>query len=428
MRTFLELDEARLRDAVVIIDVDGTITHDKHERVEREIEDKIRRIASAAHVYLSSNGDIARTERFAAQLGVGYVDTHHKKPSRRVLESIAHDGVRRVVIGDKALTDGLLAINTGAEYIPVKRIRHSDDTIATRVVYALDDIAELIVRRAFPALPYIVLLRPLQWIKNTLVFTPVFFAGLVLDGSSMAAAAIAAGIFCAVSSSMYILNDIADRDHDASHPTKRGRPIASGAVPVGRAYALFALLAAAAGAGLYAMPALIPALGAYVALNVAYSYWLKHIAVVDVMLVSLFYVLRVIAGGAAAAVYVSPWIVLVVFFGALFLTVGKRRAEHGRASKRSVLNSYSRAALDHMLAGAATLTVTAYGLYSILGGHSPYTVYSTFFVFGAVFRLYNRMQNDDGSAEYPETLMFKDRWVFALMCAWAVFMLILLYV
>lgn len=427
MPTFLELDESRLRDAVVILDIDGTITHDKNESIERNVEEKIRRIARHAHLYLSSNGDLARTKRFADQLGVGFVDTRHKKPNRRVLESISHDGVRRIVIGDKALTDGLLALNTGAEFIPVARIRHERDSNAARAMFVIDDIASSGIRRLFPLLQYIVLMRPIQWIKNALVFAPLFFAGGIFSAEKLFNTGIATAVFCLLASAMYILNDIHDREQDRLHPTKRGRPIASGAISVSAAYTFFACLLILAASGMWLIQSALPVFAVYFALNALYSRYLKHVAVLDVILVAVFYILRVIAGGVAANVFISPWIVLVVFFGALFLAVGKRRVEFARSARRKVLESYSQGALDFMLVSAATLSVISYGIYTVFGGHSEYAVYSTLFVCTAILLLLNRMYRSDADAEYPESLVFKDRLVLGITCAWALFMFILLY-
>ena len=107
--------------------------------------------------------------------------------------------------------------------------------------------------------------------------------------------------------------------------------------------------------------------------------------------------------------------------------IGKRRAEFSHTAKRAVLHLYSQSALDYLLAIAATLTLTSYGLYSVLGDRSPYAVYSTFFVFIVIFRLLNRMYRSDGDAEYPESLVFKDRWALLTSFFWVVFMFILFY-
>jgi decaprenyl-phosphate phosphoribosyltransferase len=420
MKTFLEIDEAQLRDALVILDVDGTITHDKHTVVDRSIEEKIRRIASHSHVYLASNGELERTKRLAEVLGVRVLESTHRKPNRRVMESVTHEASRRIVIGDKVLTDGLLAVNIGATYIPVHKMRHNTDSFFVRLAYAIDDFAGMLMRSIFPLLSYLALMRPGQWVKNGLVFAPAFFAADLSLGT-LTLSAWAGLAFCTAASAVYVYNDIKDVDQDRKHPIKRYRPIAAGTVSVRGAYMLLALLVAAAAA----ISAYVPLLGivvlSYLAGNTAYTLVLKRVAVLDIVAVALFYVLRVIAGGIAAAIYVSPWIILCVFFGALFLVVGKRRAEFARGSRRSVLDMYSQKSLDIMLGLSATLAVTSYGVYSVLGAPSPLAVYSTFFVAAAIGRLLNMMYLSDSGAEYPESLVFKDRWVFCLALVWLLY-------
>ena len=284
------------------------------------------------------------------------------------------------------------------------------------------------MRALGPVLPYVVLMRPGQWVKNLLVFAPVFFAGTFMDAPRVLKALGAGLIFCAVSSAMYICNDILDAAQDRLHPTKRARPLASGAVGQNSALAMAFALLTVGSLGVYALPAIFPAVAAYVLLNILYTGALKHIAVVDLALVALFYVLRVIAGGEASMTYISPWIILCVLFGAFFLTVGKRRAEFAYGARRKVLDSYSKQGLDALLIAAATLAVSTYGLYSVLGTRSAYAVYSTLFVAAAVFRVANRMFEEEGEAEYPETLVFKDRWVLLITFLWAVYLFVLLYI
>ncbi len=427
MLSFEDLDEHALSGALVILDVDGTLLPDKGDVLERHVGEKVRRLAQTTELFLFSNGHRERTRSLAKEYGAGFIDSTHSKPSRRVIEGIARDGKRLIVIGDKSVTDGLFAANVGAEFVPVRRIRHAGDGAAIRLIYIMDDIASSTVRAVFPMLPYVILMRPLQWIKNILVFAPVFFASEATQPGIIMRVGVAAAVFCAVSSAMYIFNDLRDVEQDRLHPAKRSRPIASGAISVAAAWTMFGLLLALAVIGFFMLPAIVPAILAYAFGNILYSTLLKNIAIIDITAIAFFYVLRIIAGGEASATYVSPWIILCVLFGALFLVVGKRRAEFAHSSRRAVLASYTHTTLDMLLAASATLAVTSYGLYSVLGAHSPYAVYSTIFVFAAVFRLLNRMYAADEGAEYPETFIFKDRWVLGLGAAWMIFMLILFY-
>jgi decaprenyl-phosphate phosphoribosyltransferase len=428
MRTFLDLDEHALAHALVIIDVDGTITHDKGKKISHDIATKIRKIAAHADVYLFSNGLRDRTRVIAEDLGVHYLDSKHRKPSHRVIESLPVNGKRMVVIGDKVLTDQWFAVNIGAEFILVERMRGAADSRSIRAVNLFDDSVAAVSWIVFPILPYITLLRPKQWIKNVLVLAPVFFAAEALDSTLVQKALAAAAIFCVASSVVYVLNDIVDASHDRLHPRKRARPIASGIVPASHAWALFFVLFVLLIFLLAMLPIMFPVIAIYVLGNLLYTLFLKHIAIVDIAAVAFFYVLRVLAGGIATATYVSPWIILCALFGALFIIIGKRRAEFARETKRRVLDSYSKQALDALLVAAATLAITSYGLYSVLGTtKSPYAVYSTFFVFAAIFRLVNRMYAEDEDAEYPETLVFKDPWVLLVSVLWLGYMFILFY-
>lgn len=425
---FEDLDTAEFAGAALIVDVDGTITHDGGATVSAERAAALQRLAAvAASVTLVSNGSRERTRMIAEAHGVDFLDTPHRKPGRRALETFAGAGSPLFVLGDKALTDGLFAANVGARFVPIARVRHDTDTRGTRAMYVADDLARPLVRTLLPFLPALTLLRPLQWVKNLLVFAPVFFAGAI-EPVSLLAASFAFVLFSLAASMVYVINDLADLSTDRQHPSKRFRALASGAVGEQAARALAVVLCGLVAAGLFLAPALAWAIGAYVAGNILYSRGLKRVAVVDMALVAFFYVLRVIAGGVATATVVSPWIILCVFFGALFLAAGKRRAEHIGATKRAVREMYTRESLDIFVGLSATAAIVSYAIYSVLGAHSPLAVYSTVFVFAAIARVANDIFRADGNAEHPDTLVFKDRWVLLLGLVWAAFMATLLYV
>ena len=200
--------------------------------------------------------------------------------------------------------------------------------------------------------------RPLQWVKNLLVFLPLLFAvDLVWEPGDVAtllpyfprlAGLFAA--FCALSSAVYMLNDLADREADRRHPTKRMRPIASGRVPAWLAGSALAGLAVAGMAGLYGIsaPALgLPVIGGiYLVANVGYSLRLKRVALVDVMIVAGGYVLRAVAGAVAVGAAPSPWLYAVTAAGALFIVIGRRYAEARLAgeepeAQRATLSHYA---------------------------------------------------------------------------------------
>lgn len=427
MQAFQDLDEHAFAGALVVLDVDGTLTNDKGDSVSQGVREKLGRLSKVAEVRLFSHGLPERTRMLADAHGVHFLESSYRKPSRRVVEGLERQGRRMVVIGDKMLTDGLFAANIGAEFVPVQRIRHADDGWYARFVYFLDDVASYAMRALFPVLPHLLLMRPTQWVKNLIVFAPIFFAGDILHASLLGRVAGAALIFSLLASSMYVFNDLRDVEADQKHPTKRSRPIASGVVRVSEARMLCVLLFILALFGTLVLPSVFPAVALYIVGNLAYSLFLKHVAVVDIVLVALFYVLRVVAGGEAAHVYLSPWIVLCVFFGALFIVVGKRRAEFARTSKRSVLKYYSQNMFDRLVAVSAIMAIVAYGLYTFLGTARSYAVYSTIFVVIALARILQRMYASDQDAEYPETLVFKDKWVLATWIGWVLYMFALFY-
>lgn len=216
------------------------------------------------------------------------------------------------------------------------------------------------------------LLRVREWVKNLFVFLPLLFGGGLLSYSRLISAAVAFACFSLAASSIYILNDIHDRDYDRLHPLKRNRPIASGRVSPALAGGVCAALACAA---LALSQWLLPftstfIVAAYIALNILYTYVLKHVAIVDVMTIAAGFVLRVLCGGTACDTWVSPWLVTMVFLLTLFIAFGKRRDDllrirnNEEAVRRSAA-SYSLNFIDQtmtLLAGAMTVAYIIYTL------------------------------------------------------------------
>jgi len=219
--------------------------------------------------------------------------------------------------------------------------------------------------------PVVRALRPEQWLKNGFVVAPLVFSGKIADPEAWAACVVAVVAFCAASSATYLVNDVIDRESDRQHPEKRLRPVASGEVGVGTAWAIAALLAAGSAVCAVALGGWFAAvLAAYLALTTVYSLGLKHAVFVDVMVVASGFVLRVVGGAVAIHVPVSRWLLLCAFLLALYLALGKRRAElvllgAEAGTHRTVLGHYTLPMLDQAISVVLGATLVAYALYTV---------------------------------------------------------------
>lgn len=224
------------------------------------------------------------------------------------------------------------------------------------------------------------LLRARQWYKNVLVLAPLVFADLLTDPDMVGRSALAFGIFCALSSTVYVMNDIVDAQRDALHPRKGGgRPIPSGRVSRGQAIGVMLVLALTA--VVLSMP--IPptfwmvALG-YVVLSTAYTVYLKQVFLVDVLAIGFGFVLRVLAGCAVLGVIISPWLFTATFLLAMLLAFSKRKSElmsmDDAPSHRGVLLRYDGAMLDAFVLLSAISVLIVYLIYSITAAESEYFV------------------------------------------------------
>ena len=262
---------------------------------------------------------------------------------------------------------------------------------------------------------YLLLLRPHNWIKNFFVFIPLFFAHKLLAPEQLTLAAYAFIAFCSVASAVYVINDIADRENDRKHPKKQHRPIASGAVSPTAGWLIAAALLAITGFIAYkAVPAIVPVLGVYFIANLGYSFYLKRVAIVDILMVAGFYLLRVSAGALAVDVPVSGWLLLATIFVALFLVVAKRKAElvHGdilqqtQGQTRAVLQQYKPEFLNMLLTMSVVMMLVVYSVYTVTVLASHRASYSMFFVLLGVLR-YMYLANNSTEAEQPERLIFQ---------------------
>ena len=269
-----------------------------------------------------------------------------------------------------------------------------------------------------PALALLASLRPRQWVKNLFVFAGVIFSQQLLTPLVWTALG-AFIIFCGLSGAIYLFNDVMDAERDRLHPSKRLRPIASGALSPSTAVVFGGLLLAGCLAAAFRIGVSfgLVAVG-YGVLLTAYSLWLKHMVILDVLTVAAGFVLRAVAGAVAVEAEISGWLLICTILIALFLALGKRRHEYrslarDAAAHRPILAEYSESFLDQMISVVTASTVTAYALYTM----SPETVAKFHtrllpltlpFVLYGIFRyLYLLYRRDLGGN--PSDLLVSDR-------------------
>lgn len=277
-------------------------------------------------------------------------------------------------------------------------------------------------------------MRPKQWAKNVLLFAGLVFDRQLTQLGPLKQTLLGFVFFCLLSSSVYLVNDIVDVEADRRHPKKKHRPLASGALP------LWLAVSAAAACMLVALVGafwLSPAFGIlcviYLALNFVYSTWLKHSAIIDVIVLALFYVIRVGAGVTLIdVVRFSPWLYVFTTFFALFLGIGKRRAEikaKGGAHTRKVLAGYTEEFLDQLLLIVLSLAILTYSLYTFSAPNLPdnHSMMLTIpFVLYGFFR-YLYLVQVKHSGEAPEDILFSDRPLQIDLVLWALTVLLIFY-
>jgi 4-hydroxybenzoate polyprenyltransferase len=216
---------------------------------------------------------------------------------------------------------------------------------------------------------FLALARPKQWIKNFFILIPAVFGAHSLDVRLFSALSATFAAFCLFSSSVYVVNDILDRERDRLHPKKRLRPIARGDISVPAAAVFcFLTIITATGLALWVNKAVALLGGVYFCMNCLYSCRIKHVPVIDVFCIASGFILRVYAGGTAVSIPISPWLMLNVFFLSLFLGFGKRRSEltHSRGEGcRAVLGAYNLDILNFYLFASCAMSLVCYSLYTI---------------------------------------------------------------
>ena len=284
--------------------------------------------------------------------------------------------------------------------------------------------------------PLVKTMRPRQWVKNGLLFIPLIFDKQLTNWPALVRVVLGFGLFCLLSSLVYIINDLLDIEADRKHPQKSSRPIAAGKLKVSTAR-----IACVALIPIIFIPAIwlsreFALIGlVYLVLNLAYSFWFKHTPILDVMILASFYVLRVGAGIALIEVHLfSPWLYVFTTFLALFLGIGKRRAElyllaDEANSHRKSLEGYTLPLLDQLILIVSSSTIITYSLYTFSAPNLPanQTMMLTIpFVIYGIFRYHYLVQVKHCGGE-PEEVLFTDRPLQLAILLWGLSVLAIYY-
>ncbi|MFT3846798.1 MAG: decaprenyl-phosphate phosphoribosyltransferase [Lacibacter sp.] len=284
---------------------------------------------------------------------------------------------------------------------------------------------------------YIKLIRPKDWAKNLFLFLPVFFSGHIFNTDSHIQLLLGFVAFSFVASSIYIINDYRDIEDDRRHPTKKFRPLASGAVSKPASLVICTLLLVAGFLlSWYVRDKFLFVLGIYFAMNLAYSFVLKEVPILDIMIVAAGFVLRVKAGSVIAGVAMSEWIVIMVFLLALFMAIGKRRDDvllkvNSGVDMRKSMKGYNLDFLNVLLALVSSVIIVAYFMYTMsedvklrLGTYRLY--YTCLFVFAGLLR-YLQIIYVSGESGSPTKILYKDRFIQVSILLWVASYVFLLY-
>lgn len=284
------------------------------------------------------------------------------------------------------------------------------------------------------------LIRPKQWIKNTFVLIPIFFSGNLFDMQKVTAGIITFLAYCFAASSIYCFNDLVDVEADRRHPVKCKRPIASGAISVPQAYMLMALTFILSAISILFLPENKWQVGAvilfYWLLNLAYCAELKDHAIIDVCVIAFGFVLRILAGGIAANITLSNWIVLMTFLLTLFLSFAKRRddvirmQETGEAPRRNTIR-YNFTFINQAITITASVTLVCYVMYTVSPEvkaqfHTDYLYLTTVFVLVGLLR-YIQLAVVDKKSGDPTKVILRDRFTQLVVLAWILCFLLIIY-
>jgi decaprenyl-phosphate phosphoribosyltransferase len=274
-------------------------------------------------------------------------------------------------------------------------------------------------------------MRPRQWAKNVLVFAAPLAAGQLFEADIFWPSIGAFVMFCLISSATYLINDAKDRDSDREHPTKHKRPIAAGEISVPLAISFAVILAAVSLVGSFLIaPALAGVVLGYAIFTLTYSLLLKHEPVIELALLSMGFLLRAVAGGAASGLPISQWFLIVAGFGSLFMAAGKRYSELKREeivgapsqNRRKSLDGYSLGYLRFVWGTAAAVTIMGYALWAFDVAQTPSSLpWAEWSVLPFVMAILRYgIVIDRGDAEAPEDAVIADKSLLVLGAAWLI--------
>ena len=276
-------------------------------------------------------------------------------------------------------------------------------------------------------------LRPKQWTKNILVFAALIFTIPNINITMIYAALAGFLLFSLLSGCVYILNDLVDLELDRQHPDKRNRPMASGALSPALAVILgLIVLIAALGISYYINIYFAIILSLYLLLNVAYSFYLKKIVIIDVMVIAAGFVLRAVGGAYIINVPMTPWFIICIALLALFLAISKRRHElvlfeTQEGDHRAVLDRYSAQLLDEMNSIVTTATIISYALFTFTSGRSIYLMWTIPLVIYGIFR-YLYLIHIENKGGKPDEILLEDKPILITVLLYAIMLvMILLY-
>ncbi len=285
------------------------------------------------------------------------------------------------------------------------------------------------------------LLRPKQWSKNLFIFLPLFFAGQIQDPNLILNCLVTFAAFSFMASAIYSINDVVDVKEDRLHPKKSKRPIASGRIFIPVAVIISILLILISFSFIWFYPSTnkfqqLLILGIYLIMNLLYCFWLKRVAIIDVMFIAIGFVLRLFIGGMTADIPLTHWIVIMTFLLTLFIGFAKRRDDlilknnHGITLRKNT-NRYNLDFINQVLCLLGGITIVCYIMYTvspevIVRFKSPYMYITTVFVLGGIVR-YLQLAIVDQNTGSPTEILVKDRFIQGCLALWIASFYLIIY-